>query len=58
MLRSRKTLLSLDAIPYYHCRSRYVRREFLCGEDVVTGQSFGLFSLLDNCSMQINSANE
>ena len=36
----RKSQISLDATPYYHCVSRCVRRAFLCGIDRYSNQSY------------------
>jgi len=40
MPTARKYQISLSDTPYYHCVSRCVRRAFLCGEDIVSGQSY------------------
>jgi REP element-mobilizing transposase RayT len=32
--------ISLEATPYYHLVSRCVRRQFLCGQDALTGQDY------------------
>ena len=40
MPKPRKSLISVESTPYYHCVARCVRRAFLCGEDVLTGKSY------------------
>jgi len=40
MPKPRYAQVSLDATPYYHCIARCVRKAYLCGTDVITGESY------------------
>ncbi len=40
MPRSRRSQISLEDTPYYHCCSRVVRRAFLCGYDEYSGKNY------------------
>ena len=40
MPKPRKTIVCLEATPYYHCVSRCVRKAYLCGMDYTTKQSY------------------
>ncbi len=40
MPRPRRTQVSLEDTPYYHCCSRVVRRAYLCGDDAYTGKNY------------------
>jgi hypothetical protein len=40
MPKPRKTLISIESTPYYHCVARCVRKAFLYGIDSITGNSY------------------
>ncbi|GAB1125310.1 MAG: hypothetical protein WAqPseu_39000 [Shewanella algae] len=40
MPRPRRTQISLEDTPYYHCCSRVVQRAFLCGDDAYSGKNY------------------
>ena len=40
MPQPRRTQISLEDTPFYHCCSRVVRRAYLCGEDLFSGKNY------------------
>jgi REP element-mobilizing transposase RayT len=40
MPRPRRTQISIEDTPYYHCCSRVVRRAYLCGDDTFSGKNY------------------
>ncbi|OBT13689.1 transposase [Vibrio sp. UCD-FRSSP16_10] len=40
MPRPRRTQISIEDTPYYHCCSRVVRRAYLCGDDHYSGKNY------------------
>ncbi|OBT16320.1 transposase [Vibrio sp. UCD-FRSSP16_10] len=40
MPRPRRTQISIEDTPYYHCCSRVVRRAYLCGDDLFSGKNY------------------
>ncbi|CAM2780759.1 transposase [Vibrio rarus] len=40
MPRPRRTQISIEDTPYYHCCSRVVRRAYLCGDDSFSGKNY------------------